>query len=249
MTDNQIPIADFLEEEEDSQLTGYETDVDLVYVIDGTGSMQNLLDAVQKTALTLDQRIKSKLIDYGRLIRQLRIRVIVYRDIYVDAQWIQDSGFLLLPDERDEFKRFIESIRASGGGDLPESGLEALHAAINSDWNRTPGVTKHRQIIAVMSDAAAHPLNHPQRKIDPGYPTDFSPAIPNGLPQLQDEWLDLSSDVNLGNGARLLLFTPNDAPWQKIASWTSTQPYTITGGQGIDEAIYEQIVTFVAKSV
>ncbi len=129
-----------------------------------------------------------------------------------------------------------------------------MHAALNSDWNRSPDISKHRQIIVVMSDAAAHPLDHPQRKIDPGYPSDYQPPIPTSLSKLQDEWLGMFDDKTergrgLSNGGRLLLFTPNDAPWSKIAQWNVSTIESITAGKGISEEVYEKILLFIAKSV
>lgn len=47
---------------------------------------------------------------------------------------MEESQFFILPEEKQEFYNFVSQIKAGGGGDEPESGLEALALALRSDF-------------------------------------------------------------------------------------------------------------------
>ncbi|MDE5750717.1 MAG: hypothetical protein K2H87_08135, partial [Duncaniella sp.] len=113
--------------------------------------MGDLLDTVKKNALKFYPDLKSRCDDKGKEISDLRIRVIGFRDFGYDKEnAIVDSGFLSIPDQEEEFKSLVNSFVPSGGGPEPESGLEALAMAINSDW--TKGGDRRRHVIVVWSD-------------------------------------------------------------------------------------------------
>ena len=228
-----------------NQTVGMKTTVDIVYVIDGTGSMQKLLDAVKNYALTMYDQIVAGLASKRRQVQRMRIKVIVYRDTYVDAEPFISSEFFTLPGEASALRGFIENIRASGGGDEPESGLEALHYAIKSSWKRTDAVfRKSRHIIVVMTDASAHKLDDPQRYIDPEYPM----GIPADLATLQGEWEDRQGKID-SQGRRLILFAPNAYPWNEIANWTQTQHSPIPKNGKLDEDAYRMVLKYITDSI
>ena len=52
---------------------------------------------------------------------------------------------------------FVNGLIAEGGGDAPESGLEAVALAMNSPW--TTAGDRRRQVIVVWTDQPAHPLD------------------------------------------------------------------------------------------
>lgn len=217
--------------------------VDIVYVIDGTGSMQNLLDAVKERALRLYQDILDGMRDKALKVSKMRIKVIVYRDIYVDAHPFEESEFFVLPDQQEEFHAFVRSIRAKGGGDTPESGLEALYRAIHSDFTPMYGTSgrKGRQIIVVMTDAPAHALNDLRRNEDPLYPRD----MPHSLAELENDYMDCLD----GAARRLIVFAPNDTPWPTIGGWSNANIDPIRPGGGIDASVYQVIVAAISGSL
>ncbi len=93
----------------------------------------------------------------GKAISQLRLKVIAFRDFGDDASnAVEETGFLHLPSQARDFEDFVRGIDATGGGDIPESGLEALALAINSPWET--GLDRRRHVIVMFTDAPAHPL-------------------------------------------------------------------------------------------
>lgn len=132
--------------------TGVQTTVDITMVMDATGSMQNLMDNVKANALDLHAKIKAALKDKNRLADRIRVKVIAFRDVYVDQVPFIESDFFVLCENGDgdevQFRDFVSGIHADGGGDEPESALEALHLAINADYSKSlqgaEGASHHR---------------------------------------------------------------------------------------------------------
>jgi hypothetical protein len=116
------------EEEQQGGLGTMDVYADIVYCLDVTQSMRPIIEKVKETALNLHKLLQEKMISkYQRNIRQLRIKVIAFRDIYADGDYaFEISPFFWLPDEADKFADFVNGLEAKGGGDLPENGLEAL---------------------------------------------------------------------------------------------------------------------------
>jgi len=95
--------------------------------------MRDNLDEVKRNALRFDTDLRARLSGTRRIVRRLRVRTLVFRDYYADEQPMQDSAFLELPQQSDEFHEFVNRIEARGGGQaLPTSGLEALAVGLKS---------------------------------------------------------------------------------------------------------------------
>lgn len=236
---------------EQGVLQGIGTDVDLVLLMDGTASMTNLMKNAKDTALTLYRDICHELGEAARIVDDLRVKVIVYRDVYAgDAVPFQESDFFILradgTGEEAQYRDFIADIRATGGGDLPENALEALHMAFTTDFAKPGQGRKARHIIAVLSDAGAHPLDDPRRAaMDQTQASRYPQGVPKDLAGLQEEWNALD-----GASRRLLLFTPNAYPWNSIAgSWESVVHIPSTAGAGIDRAKFQEAISTIAGSI
>lgn len=133
-----------------------DTNVDIVFAIDATESMQPLIDKVKSLTLSFREELEKGLKENRRIIKNLRIKVIVFRDYYVDDKYaMEESQFFILPEEKQEFYNFVSQIKAGGGGDEPESGLEALALALRSDFVKDGDKKRHvnmQEITPVLSD-------------------------------------------------------------------------------------------------
>ncbi len=144
--------------------------VDMVFCIDCTGSMDNIIDIVKNNALNFYNDVTETMEKKNKHITQLRVRVVAFRDYLADGDMAMlVTDFFKLPEQAVDFETCVRSLKAEGGGDDPEDGLEALAYAIKSNWD-TEGMKK-RQVIVVWTDAATHKL---------GYGSD-SPYYPNGM--------------------------------------------------------------------
>jgi hypothetical protein len=219
--------------------------VDLVLVIDATGSMAPILESVKSSALSFHDDLAKYMRDAGKAIDSLRVRVIAFRDFYADsaADSLVTSGFFELPGRRGDFADFLGAINAVGGGDEPETGLEGLVEAIRSPWAKRRA--EQRQVIVLWTDASAHPLEKNQGMKPAGYPRD----MPADFDALTDLWQGRASPVHR-SWKRLLLYSPDAYPWTDIANdWDAALHYTSEAGQGLGDQDYVTILDAIAQSL
>jgi hypothetical protein len=220
---------------------GLKYDVDIVLCIDATGSMSPVIDMTKAHALRFYEDLQERMARKGKEFSQLRIRVIEFRDIFVDGEkWLTASSFHELPAQTDAFANAIKSIGVHGGGDEPESGLEALAMAMKSDW--CSGAEKRRHVILVWTDASAHPLEKAVNASSPLLPKE----LPKGFDQLADFW-----EQHMNRQAkRLLLFAPDAYPWTDMGThWDYTLHFPSKAGEGMGDVDYEKILSVIVESI
>jgi hypothetical protein len=180
---------------------------------------------------------KSKFID------ALRVRVIAFRDYYDnDTNAMTQSNFFSLPRDNDSFRTFVNAIKADGGGDEPENGLEALALAIRSPWSKDGD--RKRQVIAVWTDASVHPLEKHSGSKPGSYPQD----LPTNFYKLTDMWE--AQDYMSRPAKRLVIFAPDSYAWTNIATnWEQVVHYPSTAGAGLADQDYQEILDALANSV
>jgi len=227
--------------------------VDIVFVIDCTASMDRLLDTIKETVLSFGEDLYAASEAKGYKINNLRVRVIGYRDHYVDWQDpthppIQASDFFTLPDEKEDFFEFMNSLEATGGGDEPESSLEALHLAFNSRWFVDPQIPKRRQVVVLFTDASAHPLNSPKR-YDSEWNSHYPEGIPAELEDLEEEYSNPdvfpANRFGIVNGHRLILFAPDAYPWNRIDAWDAVTRTTMDPAKGLPDVYMESVMMLI----
>jgi von Willebrand factor type A domain len=219
--------------------------VDIVFCIDCTGSMGPYLESVKQSARSFHTMLAKKMDEKDKGIRQLRIRVVAYRDLGEEGEKaIWSTNFFNMPDEASGFESFVSSLDADGGGDEPESGLEALVTAIRSPWER--GLDKRRHVIVVCTDASAHPLG---RFTVPT--TGQTQPMPADLAGLQSIWGDEVDDGEMEfSSKRLIVFGPDMYPWNELGeSLENCIWVTSRAGQGMRDADQETVLEAVAGSV
>ena len=221
--------------------------VDIVMCIDATGSMAPILDEVKANALSFDKRLAEVMAAKSKTISQLRLKVIAFRD-YGDNpdDAIQQTGFLTFPDDAGEFDRFVTGLDANGGGDIPESGLEALALALQVPWEQ--GLDRRRHVVVVFTDAPAHPLGDPAQIRTRTYPQ----SIPRSMDALFAHWgFAQSASALMENSAkRLLMFAPEVFPWMQIADdWNNTLFFPSEAGEGLQEYEMNEIIESIANSL
>ena len=216
--------------------------VDIVFCIDVSGSMTPIIDAVKAHALGFYDDVQTNLTAKGKNVSQLRVRVVAFRDLVADGEaGLEESPFYTLPTERTGFSEFVNGLIAQGGGDIPESGLEAVALSINSPWTTTGD--RRRQVIVVWTDQPAHPL-------DPSVvPADLASRIPADFSALTDVWED-EQGVMGSSSKRLILFAPDGPGWSDISSvWENVVHHPSQAGGGLSEVDYGTIIDSIGNSV
>ena len=134
--------------EEDNQNTKINIilnkEVDIVYLIDATGSMGKEINAAKEYVIQIFKELKEKYVDYNFLFG-----AVFYRD-KIDCEGEKNEYFPLTNDMED-LKKKISTIKASGGGDIPEDWVEGYKLALNNmNWRK--GI----KLIIHIADAGAH---------------------------------------------------------------------------------------------
>jgi hypothetical protein len=221
--------------------------VDIVFCIDVTGSMKPVISAVKSNVRAFHDLLGSAMAQKSKSISQLRIRVIAFRDFTDNPDdAIEFTDFFKLPGQQAEFETFVSALQADGGGDPPESALEALAVAIDSEWER--GLDRRRHVVVMFTDAAAHPLGDASVRQARSYPK----AAPDSIDELFERWgYPSSEDASMENGAkRLLLFAPDTRPWNAIAAdWNNTIFLPSKAGFGLEDHEMEEIINAIANSI
>ena len=224
----------------------FECNADLVLCIDGTGSMEPFIEGVKSSIKNFYEKLTKALLEKDREVATFRVKVIVFRDYYCDGdKSMVVSEFFTLPEQLEEFSRFVSNIHAEGGGDEPENALEAIAIAMNSNWT-TEGVKK-RHIIMVWTDASAHKL---EKASEVAGVDNYPQGIPSTFMELSDMWSDNQSGAMNATAKRLIIFGPDAYPWPTIGSeWEEAMWVPSRAGKGMEETDLEAVLTVLAGSI
>lgn len=213
--------------------------IDVVFCIDATASASDstasgcsILDvAKSKIAQTYTDLSTVRKNKRKSAIQQFRVRLIVFRDYIADGEYaMMATDFFQLPQQAAEFEACVSSIRADGGGDIPEDGLEALAYAIKSKWT-SEGVFR-RHIIILWTDADTHTLGFGSRS--KYYPK----GMPSDLDELNDWWDELDC-----RSKRLVLFAPDEGNWKYISdNWDLTMHIPTNANAVVTSDTYEMVI-------
>jgi len=138
--------------------------LDLVFLVDATGSMADEIDKLKRSMRAMADQIA-----------QLPSRpdmcfaLVAYRD-RGDAYFVRATDFSA---DLSGFQRSLASVQAGGGGDTPEALNEALHTAVHRLSWRGDGATR---LVVLVADAPPH--------LDYGTPTydeDMQGALARGI--------------------------------------------------------------------
>lgn len=218
--------------------------VDMTLCIDVTGSMDNIINIVQRNALNLYKDVRDCMEQKGKHVDTLRVRIIAFRDYLADEEEAMlVTNFFNLPEDAENLKKCVSSLVAKGGGDDPEDGFEALAYAIKSKWNQEG--SKKRHVIVLWTDDDAHPLGFGARA--KSYPK----GMARDLAELTAWWGDSYNPGYMDQEAkRLVLFAPDVDGWRLISNnWDKVLHYPSDAGDGLKDMEYNQIISVISQTI
>lgn len=139
---------------------------DILFLLDATGSMQSNIDAVKDNiGAFLDSLAAPIGFNAAPPLKDWRAAVWAYRDAGCDGDlWLERNPFVR---SAGELHGQLSRIVAQGGGDEPESLLDALHAVANlpaapkgaqtEDANAWRYRSEAARVVVVFTDASYHP--------------------------------------------------------------------------------------------
>jgi Mg-chelatase subunit ChlD len=138
--------------------------LDVVFLIDATGSMGDEIDKLKRSMRAVADRI-------ARLPSKpdLCFGLVAYRD-RGDAFFVRGADF---SNDLDAFQGVLAQLQAGGGGDYPEALNEALHTAVHRLSWRGEGTAR---LVVLLADAPPH-LDYG----GPQYDQDLRAALARGI--------------------------------------------------------------------
>jgi hypothetical protein len=119
--------------------------VEVVFVLDTTGSMGGLLEGAKQRVWAIANEVAK-----GKPAPRVRMGLVAYRDkgdAYV-------TKVFDLSDNLDKVYRDLSALKAEGGGDGPEHVIAGLDAAVEKlSWSKDPKAFK---VVYLVGDAPAH---------------------------------------------------------------------------------------------
>jgi Mg-chelatase subunit ChlD len=118
-----------------------DTQQDIVYLIDATGSMSDDIAAVRRRLSEVIEALDSS---------EDRVSMAWYRDKHVDDDWFDRNNSGLMAPGSSQISSFLDDIDASGGGDFAESLYDASYRVLdNVHWEA------ETRLLVVVTDAGA----------------------------------------------------------------------------------------------
>ncbi len=136
--------------------------VDIVFLLDVTGSMQPCIDALKNNISVFIDTLTAKGPNNESPVKHWRAKAVGFRDFRTDRESFVDSSFVESPGE---LKAQLTQLRAEGGGDEPESLLDALHrvatmSATSKGSAMEPDKWRYRsdaaRVVVAFTDASYH---------------------------------------------------------------------------------------------
>jgi len=139
---------------EGSQMVKKKGIVDIIFVIDVSGSMGPAISQIGKNIVSFIENLKPE------DVKEWRIRVFSFSDLEVDSpdvslnvsrDWITHDEQDNLQKLVDQFVECIEIVKKQGGGDEPESSLDALYLAARDGFDAH--WTERTRAVVLFTDA------------------------------------------------------------------------------------------------
>ena len=212
---------------------------DIVFLVDATGSMSSCIDGLKANLDNFFTTLANADANSGFAIADWRARIVGFRDIEADgSQWLEANTFVR---DVDQLRSQLNNLVANGGGDDPESLLDALFFLSqigetdhdSEDPNKWRRPSDAQRTIAVFTDAQFKEV------------MSISGAEGGTVN-------DVINQIN-SNKLKLFIFAPDD-PGYDVLSSASFVEYTPIGGEGLDEvtsdaSVFEKLLLQLAKSI
>ena len=125
-----------------------DTNLDIMFIMDLTGSMGIWLNEAKKNIKKIIEEIYDN--NPGS---KIRISFIGYRD-FIDEKEVRKYDNIEFTENLEEFNNFLSKLDCSGGGDEPEDVVGALQQGLNMKWE------SNAKYAVLVADAPCHGKNY-----------------------------------------------------------------------------------------
>jgi hypothetical protein len=181
---------------------------DVVFLIDVSGSMAPIIDALRKNIEAFVDSLSSGTSNNAPPVRDWRGKVVGYRDIEAaqteGIEWLEEHPFVR---DTAALKAQLASLRAQGGGDEPESLLDALYKVATMEATPKGAQSEDATKWRYRSDAARVVVVF----------TDASFKETMSIPEAKGGSLQDVANVVMANRIILSLFAPNFEGYDRLS--------------------------------
>jgi von Willebrand factor type A domain len=181
---------------------------DIVFLIDVSGSMSPCIDALRKNIETFIDSLSQGDANNAAPVKDWRGKVVGYRDFEASQaeglRWIVDNPFVR---DAGALKAQLGGLQASGGGDEPESLLDALYKVASMEATPKGSQTEDADKWRYRSDAARVVIVF----------TDASFKETMNIPEAKGGSLQDVANVVMANRIILSLFAPNFEGYDRLS--------------------------------
>jgi hypothetical protein len=181
---------------------------DVVFLIDVSGSMAPIIDALRRNIEAFVDSLSAGGANNAAPVRDWRGKVVGYRDIEAASsegvEWIEDHPFVR---DTAALKAQLASLKAQGGGDEPESLLDALYKVATTEATPKGSQSEDPNKWRYRSDAARVVVVF----------TDASFKETLSIPEAKGGSLQDVANVVMANRIILSLFAPNFEGYDRLS--------------------------------
>jgi hypothetical protein len=181
---------------------------DVVFLIDVSGSMAPIIDALRKNIETFVDSLSMGDANNAAPVRDWRGKVVGYRDIEAaqseGIEWLEDHPFVR---DAGALKAQLASLRAMGGGDEPESLLDALYKVATMEATPKGAQAEDSNKWRYRSDAARVVVVFTVAKF----------KVTMSIPEAKGGALQDVANVVMANRIILSLFAPNFEGYDRLS--------------------------------
>lgn len=214
--------------------------IDIAFVVDMSCCTDDFKRMLKGCVGGIKKLFAEEFAKKDRRVGQMRIRFISFGDYEteLDGALIQTDYFYA--DDTASLFKAIDGLECKEREKCKntENALEALYAAIVSDWVEIKPKERGRHIIILLTDS--YPLRLLERKECAGYPPEDE--IPPDIMELQCVWDDDSGYLKLSpKSKRLVVFAPSGDDgaghkWDDVLAWAQTVYIEVERGNRLAEA-------------
>lgn len=200
---------------------------DIVFLVDATGSMQSCIDGLKNNLNTFIDSLTTPNVNNVLPVKDWRAKIVGFRDYEEDGanSWLEDNPFVT---DVDQLKSQLSRLVAQGGGDEPESLLDALFIQASMPqtekgapaepykWRYRRSATR---IIIIFSDAS--------------YKRSMA------IPAARGGGIDDVRNVVYANRIFLSIFAPDLSCYDQLSEFDRAE-YNPAAGVGLDELTSNQ---------
>lgn len=206
---------------------------DIVFLVDVSGSMAPVIDALRRNIEVFIDSLSAGDANNASPVRDWRAKVVGYRDAEHDgARWLTDNLFVR---EAVALKAQLAALRAEGGGDEPESLLDALYKLATMSASPKGSQAEDPAMWRYRSDAARVVIVF----------TDASLRETMSIPEAKGGGMQDVANVIMANRIILSIFAPNFEAYDRLSQidkseWEVVEYEGLTPQQALERFTADQ---------